>query len=118
MESQQLTWTEGVRSHPGELDQVLYFGALGGFDKILLPLNKALRDRRQKRCLLDALQGRSQCFRSIKVACHELDVGEIELGTIGRLAYKRTNALPHCGKLSDKFLSVISGSSGNQYHRL
>ena len=118
MEFQQLAWAVRVRSHSGELDQMLYLGALRGFDKVLLPLNKAFRNRLQKKCLLNALQGGLQCFGLIKVAGRHLDVRPIELGSLGRLANEHANALSHRGKLADKFLSVISGCSCNQYHGL
>src|SRR6516225_5418567 len=88
--------------------------ALRGLDKLLLPLNKAFCDRRQKKCLINALQGRLECFRKIKVARGDLDIRPTELGGIARLANERANVLPHRCKLSDQFLSVISGRPCNQ----
>src|SRR5215472_16377521 len=83
MEPQQFACAACVRSHSGELDQMLYLGALRGYDKVLLPLNKAFCDRSQKECLLHALQGRLECLRSIKVARRHLDVRPIELASLG-----------------------------------
>ena len=37
---------------------MLYFSALCGLDKVLLPLNEAFCDRRQKECLFHALERR------------------------------------------------------------
>jgi hypothetical protein len=76
------------------------------------------RDGRQQKRFFNALQGRVECIGLIKVAHSQLDVWAFEMRSLGRIAHKRANPLPHSGQLSDKFLSVISSCSGDQYHGL
>jgi len=62
---------------------------------------------------LNALQGRLQRFRLIKVARRQLEVRTFEPGGVGRIAHQRANALSQGGELTDKFPSVANGDIGD-----
>src|SRR5215813_9816351 len=97
---------------------MLHPGASGALDKSRLPVYGTFRDGRQQKRFFNALQGRIECLGLIKVAHSQLDARALQTRSLRRIAHERANGLPHSGQLSDKFLSVISSCSSDQYHGL